>query len=230
MDQRIFDLITTVMDARAGPPGGGPGHPPAKTVRVLTTLHQFLREGRPWRGLRATPEHVSGSTLRRRLKAWARADNLLQQVHAVLVAMHAARPSGPDPGQPLGARQARRRADRPEPDRPRHAGHQVPLERLFLAAVAVLVRIGTVFADEGYDAERHRELCRAFGAEPCLHRRGRAHGSGLGRKRWPVERSNAWLPENKRSALRYDRLGFIVQSLLQAACLFLVAARLAREL
>lgn len=28
---------------------------------------------------------------------------------------------------------------------------------------------------------------------------------------------------------RYDRLGFIVQSLLQAACLFLVAGRLARE-
>jgi hypothetical protein len=34
----------------------------------------------------------------------------------------------------------------------------------------------------------------------------------------------------KRLALRYDRLGFIVQSLLQAACLFLVAGRLAREL
>jgi hypothetical protein len=36
--------------------------------------------------------------------------------------------------------------------------------------------------------------------------------------------------ENKRLALRYDRLGVIVQALLQAACLFLVAGRLAREL
>ena len=36
--------------------------------------------------------------------------------------------------------------------------------------------------------------------------------------------------ENKRLALRYDRQGFIIQSLLQAACLFLVAGRLAREL
>jgi hypothetical protein len=34
--------------------------------------------------------------------------------------------------------------------------------------------------------------------------------------------------ENKRLALRYDRLGFIVQALLQAACIFLVAGRLAR--
>jgi hypothetical protein len=29
--------------------------------------------------------------------------------------------------------------------------------------------------------------------------------------------------------LRYDRLGFIIQSLLQAACIFLVANRLARQ-
>jgi transposase len=117
----------------------------------------------------------------------------------------------------------------------------VLFERLFLMAFAVVARIGTVFADKGYDAEANRELCRAFGAEPHLHKRGRPHGSGLGKRRWPVERSNAWLLENKRLALRGacppartagpgDRLGFIVQSLLQAACLFLVAGRLAREL
>ena len=45
-----------------------------------------------------------------------------------------------------------------------------------------------------------------------------------------MERSNAWLLENKRLALRYDRLGFLIQSLLQTACIFLVAGRLAREL
>ena len=91
-------------------------------------------------------------------------------------------------------------------------------ERLFLTAFAVVARIGTVFADKGYDAEQHhRELGRAFGAEPHLHKRGRPHGSGLDKRRWPVERGNAWLLENKRLALRYDRHGFIVQSLLQAA-------------
>ena len=105
----------------------------------------------------------------------------------------------------------------------------VLFERLFRMAFAVVAKIRTVFADKGYDAEANRELCRAFGAEPQLHKRGRPHGSGLGKQRWPVERSNAWLLENKRLALRYDRLGFIVQSLLQAACLFLVAGRLARE-
>ena len=92
-----------------------------------------------------------------------------------------------------------------------------------------MARIRTVFADNGYDAEHHRNLCRRFGAEPHIHKRGQPHGSGLGKRRWPVERSNAWVLENRRLALRYDRLGFIIQSLLQAACIFLVAGRLARE-
>jgi transposase len=85
------------------------------------------------------------------------------------------------------------------------------------------------FADKGYDAEANRILCRRFGAEPHVHKRRQLHGSGLGQRRWPVERSNAWLLENKRLALRYDRLGFIVQSLLETACIFLVAGRLAQE-
>ena len=100
-------------------------------------------------------------------------------------------------------------------------------ERLFLAAFAVMARIRTVFADKGYDAEHHRDLCRAFRAEPDIHKRGQPRGSGLGQRRWPVERSNAWVLENRRLALRYDRLGFIIQSLLQSACIFLVAGRLA---
>ena len=103
-------------------------------------------------------------------------------------------------------------------------------ERLFLAAFAVMARIRAVFADKGYDAERHCVLCRRVGAEPRIHKRGQPYGSGLGKRRWPVERSNAWVPENKRLALRYDRLGFIIQSLLQAACIFLVARRVANEL
>ena len=106
----------------------------------------------------------------------------------------------------------------------------VLFQRLFLAAFAVMARIGTVFADRGYDARSSRALARRFGAEPHIHKRRQPSGSGLGKQRWPVERSNAWLLENKRLALRYDRRGFIVQGLLQTACILLVAGRLAREL
>lgn len=80
-----------------------------------------------------------------------------------------------------------------------------------------------------YDAERSRTLCHSFGAAPYIHKRRQPSGSGLGRRRWPVERTNAWLLENKRLALRYDRHGFIVQALLQAACILLVAKQLVRE-
>ena len=93
----------------------------------------------------------------------------------------------------------------------------------------MVARIQTAFADKGYDAKHNRALCCTFGAEPFIHKRGQPHGSGLGKKRWTVERSNAWLLDNKRLALRYDRLGLIVQSFLQAACMFLVAPRLARK-
>jgi hypothetical protein len=86
LDIRILDLIATVIEHREGLGQPGPGHPPAATVRVLATLRRFGREGTPWRSLRATPTQASGSTLRRRLVDWAEI-NLLQRVHAVLVAM-----------------------------------------------------------------------------------------------------------------------------------------------
>jgi transposase len=254
VDHRILELIATVMAACAGPPGRGPGHPPAETVRVLATLRRFLREGTPWRSLTATADEASGATLRRRLRNWARAGNLLQQAHAALVAM--LRGSPPDLILDSCSVRAKRGGDLTGPnptDRGKRGtkyhiattGDGVPVacaataanvndtvlfERLFLTAFAVMARIRTVFADKGYDAEDNREICRHFGAGAGLHRRGQPRGSGLGRRRWPVERSNAWVLENKRLALRYDRLGVIVQSLLQAACLFLVARRLAREL
>ncbi len=219
---------------------------------MLATLRPFLREGTPWRSLIATATQASGSTLRRRLADWAET-GLLARVHALLVGMLRGHPdlildscsvrakrggdvTGPNP------------TDRGKRGSKYHVavdGDGVPVacaataantndtlvfERLFLAAFAVVVRIRTVFADKGYDAERHRDLCRRFGAEPRIHRRGQPRGSGLGKRRWPVERSLAWILENRRLALRYDRLGFIVQSLLRSACIFLVAGRLAREL
>jgi transposase len=252
MEPRILAMIATVMEACTGRGERRRGHPPAATVRVLASLRRFLREGTPWRSLRATPAEASGSTLRRRLEDWA-AVNLLQRAHAVLVSMLR---GDPDLILDSCSVRAKRGGDLTGPnptDRGKRGtkyhiattGDGVPVacaataanvndtllfERLFLTAFAVVARIRTVFADKGYDAEGNRDLCRAFEADPHLHKRGRPHGSGLGRRRWPVERSNAWLLENKRLALRYDRLGFIIQSLLQTACLFLVAGRLAREL
>ena len=251
MDGRILRLIATVI-GRCGPPRSpGPGRPPTATVRVLATLRRFLREGTPWRGLRATGDQASGSTLRRCLARWAET-GLLAKVHALLVGMLRGHPDlildscsvRAKRGCDLTGSNPTDRAKRGTKYHIAVDGHGVPVacaataanvndtlvfERLFLAAYAVVARIRTVFADRGYDAERHRDLCRSFGAEPRIHKRGQPCGSGLGKQRWPVERSLAWILENRRLALRYDRLGFIVRSLLQASCIFLVAGRLARQ-
>ena len=252
LDARILDPIATVIECCEPPPGPAPGHPPTQTVRVLATLRRFLREGTPRRSLRASGDEASGSTLRRAFERWART-GLLCRVHALFVAMLRGNPplildscsvrakrggdlTGPTPTG---------RGKRGTKHHVAVNGDGVPVacvataanvndtvlsERLFLAAFAVMARIRTAFADRGYDAESNRALCRGFGAEPHVHKRRQPSGSGLGQQRWPAERSNAWLLENKRLALRYDRLGFIVQALLQTACLFLVAGHLARGL
>jgi transposase len=247
----MLDLIATVIACCDGPREPGPGHPPAATVRVLATLRRFLREGTPWRSLTASEDMASGSTLRRWLERWAR-DGVLAQVHALLVAMLRGDPTLILDSCSVRAKRAGDLTGPNSTDRGKRGtkyhvavtGDGIPVacaataanvndtlvfERLFLSVFAVMARIATVFTDKGYDAESNRALCRSFGTEPCIHKRGQPSGSGLGQRRWPVERSNAWLLENKRLALRYDRLGFIVQSLLQAACLFLVAGSIARE-
>ena len=251
MDFRLLDLIAQVIACCEPPPAVGPGHPRSATVRVVATLRRFLREGSPWRSLRASPDQVSGSTLRRVLARWAETA-VLAKVHAVLVAMVRGNPTlildscsvrAKRGGDLTGSNPT----DRAKMGTKYHVavdGDGLPVacvasaanvhdtlvfERLFLAAFAVLARIHTVFADKGYDAERHRRLCRVFRVAPFIHKRGHPHGSGLGQRRWPVERTLSWLLENKRLGLRYDRCGFIIQSLLQTGCIFLVAANLARE-
>ena len=218
---------------------------------MVTTLRRFLREGTPWRSLTATEEQASGSTLRRGLARWAETA-VLAKVHVLLVSMLRGHPdlildscsvrakrggdlTGPNPTD-RGKRGSKYHIGTDGDGVPvacavtaANVNDTLVFERLFLTAFAVMARIRTVFADKGYDAEHHRRLCRQFGAEPQIHKRGRPHGSGLGKRRWPVERSNAWVLENKRLALRYDRLDFIMQSLLQAACIFLVASRVAGQ-
>jgi transposase len=252
LDVRLLDLIAQLIVACEPSPHNGPGHPRSATVRVLATLRRFLREGSPWRSLRATAEQVSGSTLRRFLACWAERA-VLTKVHALLVAMLRGNPTlildscsvrakrggdlvGPNPTDraKMGSKYHIAITGDGTPVACRVTAANVPdtllFERLLLAALGVMARIRSVYADKGYDAERHRRLCRACQVKPFIHKRGRPHGSGLGQYRWPVERTLSWLLENKRLGLRYERRGFIIQSLLQAGCIFLVAGRLAREL
>ncbi len=60
-------------------------------------------------------------------------------------------------------------------------------------------------ADKGYDHRRCRRECRARGIVPRIARRGIDSGERLGRHRWKVERTLAWLAQFRRIAVRHER-------------------------
>lgn len=66
-----------------------------------------------------------------------------------------------------------------------------------------------LLGDRAYDSQLHRNALRGLGIIPRLARRGVPHGSGLGKERWPVERSLGWLHNARRLRVRTDRHDFI---------------------
>lgn len=60
-------------------------------------------------------------------------------------------------------------------------------------------------ADKGYDFRKCRDACRARGIQHRIARRGIESKERLGRHRWVVERTFAWLNRQRRLILRYDR-------------------------
>lgn len=69
-----------------------------------------------------------------------------------------------------------------------------------------------LLGDRGYDSQPHRDELKRRGITPKLAKRGTPHGSGLGKQRWPVERTVSWLHCARRLRVRYDRHDFIHQA------------------
>jgi transposase len=87
-------------------------------------------------------------------------------------------------------------------------------------------RPDSVLADRGYDHDKYRRLVRERGITPVIARRQTAHGSGLGRHRWVVERTFAWLHNFKRLLVRYERRAEIHYALLALGCSLVCFRRL----
>ena len=83
-----------------------------------------------------------------------------------------------------------------------------------------------LIADRGYDSQRHRQQLWRRGIKPVIARRQTKHGSGLGRDRWVVERSFAWLHQRRRLLVRYDRSAHIHEGFLALACCLICWRRL----
>lgn len=76
-------------------------------------------------------------------------------------------------------------------------------------------------ADKGYDFKRCRRALRVRGIIARIARRGIETSERLGRYRWVVERSLAWLNRYRRLTIRYERRDDLHQALLYLGCILI---------
>ena len=80
------------------------------------------------------------------------------------------------------------------------------------------LRAEQLIADRGYDHDKYRRELRKRGVKPVVARRNTQHGSGLGKLRWVVERTFAWLHCFRRLRIRWERLPEIHEAFMHLAC------------
>jgi transposase len=78
-------------------------------------------------------------------------------------------------------------------------------------------RPAKLHADKAYDSSALRNALRSRGITPRLARRGIDSSERLGRYRWVVERTLAWLLGCRRLGVRYERRADLLQGLLHLA-------------
>jgi len=83
-----------------------------------------------------------------------------------------------------------------------------------------------LLADRGYDHLAYRRALAARGITPIIARRGVPHSTGLGRHRWPVERTLSWLHQFRRLRTRWEHRADIHQAFLSLACSIICLRRL----
>lgn len=87
-------------------------------------------------------------------------------------------------------------------------------------------RPAKLHADKGYDYPRCRRYLRRRGIGVRIARRGIEDSARLGRVRWVVERTMAWLLSFRRLGLRYERSRTSIEALLRLACALIRLRRL----
>ncbi|TFL16195.1 IS5 family transposase [Jannaschia formosa] len=82
------------------------------------------------------------------------------------------------------------------------------------------MRPDKLHADKAYDSRRCRRECRARGITPRIARKRIDRSDRLGRHRWVVERTFAWMDQFRRLVTRYERRADIHAALTKlAACM-----------
>lgn len=73
-------------------------------------------------------------------------------------------------------------------------------------------------ADKGYDFPKCRRACRQRGIIARIARRGIDSKTRLGRYRWVIERTFAWLNRQRHLLVRFDRRASHYEGFLYLAC------------
>jgi transposase len=79
-------------------------------------------------------------------------------------------------------------------------------------------RPAKLHGDKGYDYPRCRAALRRRGIAPRIARRGIESSQRLGRHRYVVERSLAWLVGYRRLQVRYERRADVLLGFVHLAC------------
>ena len=79
-------------------------------------------------------------------------------------------------------------------------------------------RPGKLHADKAYDHRRCRAYLRRRGIRPRIARRMIESSARLGRHRWTIERTGAWLGGFRRLRIRYERSSERFYALAMLAC------------
>ena len=89
-------------------------------------------------------------------------------------------------------------------------------------------RPAKLHADKGYDYDRCRAACWVRGIVPRIARRGIESSQRLGRHRWVVERTHAWMARYRRLVVRYEEREDIHLAFVVLACALICLNQLHR--
>ncbi len=84
-----------------------------------------------------------------------------------------------------------------------------------------------VRADTGYTSQDLLNLLSWCGINAEIPQRGKDENTGLGKRRWPVERTISWLKQYRRVGVRRDRNDSIYEAFVTLACAMITYRQLA---
>ncbi len=110
------------------------------------------------------------------------------------------------------------------------------LKPLLMALPAIRSRRGPrrrrpvkIRADKAYHSADHRAWLRRRGIVPRIARPGIESGERLGRHRWVIERTPAWLLGYRRLTIRYERHGHLFNAFLVLAATITCYRKLTKQ-